>query len=247
MVLSKIIALAGKGGVGKSTIATQLIRMLSRDGIVLAIDADPNSNLPEKLGMEIEGTIGKIRNEMVEDPDVIPKGMSKHEFTYQSVRRLVAESDRIDLLVMGRPEGAGCYCFTNNVLKECLSDLVPKYDFTVIDNEAGMEHLSRKVIPEADVLILVSDPTVIGIRTASRLTELSKEVGINVGKTILVINNASEISDTLMKEAGSAGFTETVVIPHDDMITKAAMETATLSIPDDSEFGKAVASLISVL
>ena len=245
--MSKVIALAGKGGVGKSTIATQLIRMLSGKGIVLAIDADPNSNLPEKLGMEISGTIGEIRNEMVEDPDKIPAGMSKHEFTYQSVRRLVTESDKIDLLVMGRPEGAGCYCFTNNVLKECFSDLIPKYDFTVIDNEAGMEHLSRKVIPMVDVLILVSDPTVIGIRTASRLMMISKEVGISVKKTVLVINNISGVSDTLMKEAQAAGFTEAVTIPHDDMISKTAMETTELNIPYDSKFGKAVTSLISVL
>ena len=245
--MSKVIALAGKGGVGKSTIATQLIRMLSRDGIVLAIDADPNSNLPEKLGMEIAGTIGEIRNEMVEDPDKIPKGMSKHEFTYQSVRGLVTESDKIDLLVMGRPEGAGCYCFTNNILKECFSDLIPKYDFTVIDNEAGMEHLSRKVIPIVDVLILVSDPTVIGVRTASRLMTLSKEVGISVKRTVLVINNTTEVSETLMKEAGTAGFTNVVTIPHDDAIAKAAMETAELSIPEDSEFGRSVRSLISVL
>jgi len=245
--LSKVIALAGKGGVGKSTIATQLIRMLSAKGIVLAIDADPNSNLPEKLGMEITGTIGEIRNEMVEDPDKIPRGMSKHEFTYQSVRGLITESDKIDLLVMGRPEGAGCYCFTNNVLKECFSDLIPKYDFTVIDNEAGMEHLSRKVIPMVDVLILVSDPTLIGVKTASRLMTLSKEVGISVKKTVLVINNASVVSDTLMNEAKAAGFINVITMPHDEMISKIAMETAELNIPDDSEFGKAVLALISIL
>jgi CO dehydrogenase maturation factor len=242
-----VIALAGKGGVGKSTIAAQLIRMLSGDGIVLAIDADPNSNLPEKLGMGTEGTIGALRNDLVGDPDMIPKGMSKHEFVYQSVRRLICESDKVDLLVMGRPEGPGCYCFTNNVLKECFSDLIPKYDFTVIDNEAGMEHLSRKVIPSADVLVLVSDPTVIGIRTASRLMSLTEEVGMDVKRTVLVINNVTETSDTLMNEARTAGFTETVIIPHDEIISRTAMETAELNIPENSEFGKAVMSLISIL
>jgi CO dehydrogenase maturation factor len=173
--------------------------------------------------------------------------MSKHEFVYQSVRRLICESDSIDLLVMGRPEGPGCYCFTNNVLKECFSDLIPKYDFTVIDNEAGMEHLSRKVIPSADILVLVSDPTVIGIRTASRLRALSEEVGMDVKRTVLVINNVIGISDTLTDEARTAGFTEMFIIPRDEMISTTAMETAELRIPENSEFGKAVMKLMSVL
>lgn len=247
MGLSKIIALAGKGGVGKSTIATQIIRSLSKKYVVLAIDADPNSNLPDKLGMEIEGTIGGLRNDLVDNPDIVPAGISKHEFTSQNVRRLVSESDKIDLLVMGRPEGIGCYCFTNNVLKDCFSDLIPKYEYTVIDNEAGMEHLSRRVIPRADVLLLVSDPTLMGVKTAARLWELSKEVGIDISKVILVINNASDVSDPLVKEAGKMGFSDIVLIPHDNVITKVAMESTELDLPQDSEFVKAVEALISAL
>ena len=245
--MSKVIALAGKGGVGKSTIATQIIRSLSGNDVVLAIDADPNSNLPEKLGIEAEGTIGDMRNASVEDPDNIPAGMSRHEYMAMNVRRLIAESNKIDMLVMGRPEGVGCYCFTNNVLKECFEDIIPKYKFTVIDNEAGMEHLSRKVIPFADVLIIVSDPTLIGIKTAARLKELAKDVKISVKKTILVINNVTSDVSTLVRESQSLGFDATVTIPHDDLISKAAMESTELNIPKDSEFGKAVEKLIAII
>ena len=245
--MSKVIALAGKGGVGKSTIATQIIRSLSKNDIVLAIDADPNSNLPEKLGIEAEGTIGDMRNSSVEDPDSIPAGMSRHEYMAMSVRRLIAESDKVDMLVMGRPEGVGCYCFTNNVLKECFEDIIPKYKFTVIDNEAGMEHLSRKVIPFADNLLIVSDPTLIGIKTAARLKELAKDVKISVEKTILVINNVTSDVSALIRESQSLGFDATVTIPHDDLISKAAMESTELNIPKDSKFGKAVEELITIL
>ena len=245
--MPKTVAIAGKGGVGKSTIATYIIQSLSEKDVVLAIDADPNSNLPDKLGMEAEGTIGGLRNDIVEDPDMIPAGVSKHEFLASNVRMLLAESDKIDLLVMGRPEGAGCYCFTNNVLKECLSDLIPKYRYTVIDNEAGMEHISRKVLPRADVLILVSDPTMMGIKTASRLMDLAKEVGIEAVKTILIINNAIFETDNLVKDAEKRGFDNVFVIPHDPTIAKNASESTRLNISDDSEFAKAAKKIISVL
>ena len=246
MDLSKVIAFAGKGGVGKSTIATQLIRILSQKDVILAIDADPNSNLPEKLGIEIDGTIGDIRNKAVEDQDV-PEGMSKHEYLFTSVRRLIAETERIDMLVMGRPEGAGCYCFTNNVLKECFEELIPKYEYTIIDNEAGLEHLSRKTIPYTDVLILVSDPTMIGIKTASRLRELANEVRIQIKRTILVINNITSGSDKLLSEAKRLGFDDIVTIPHDETISKAAVESVELNVLENSSFGTAVQRLVSIL
>jgi len=245
--MPKTIAIAGKGGVGKSTLSTFIIQSLSEKDVVLAIDADPNSNLPDKLGIEVEGTIGGLRNEIVEDPDMIPTGVSKHEFLASNVRMLLAETDKIDLLVMGRPEGAGCYCFTNNVLKECLSDLIPKYAYTVIDNEAGMEHISRKVLPKADILILVSDPTMMGVKTAARLSELAKEVGIEAGKTILVINNAFFDAANLVKDAEEKGFDNVFVIPHDPEISKLASESTRLDISKDSEFAKAAGKVISAL
>ncbi len=243
-----IIALVGKGGVGKSTISSQLARALSKKEIVLAVDADPNSNLCDKLGIEVTGTIGGLRNEVVAHPDMIPAGMSKQDYIALHVRQIMTETDRMDLLVMGRPEGEGCYCFTNDVLKQCFNDLIPKYKYTVIDNEAGMEHLSRRVLPKANVMIFVSDPTKIGVRTASRLSTLADEVHIESDRRILVINNVfGQISDSLMEEAKAAGFDDVFVMPHDDFISESAMEGEELDVPPDTPFGKAMSQLVDLI
>ena len=243
-----IIALVGKGGVGKSTISSQLTRALSKKEVVLAVDADPNSNLCDKLGIEITGTIGGLRNEIVAHPDMIPAGMSKQDYITLHVRQIMTETDRIDLLVMGRPEGEGCYCFTNDVLKHCFMDLIPNYKYTVIDNEAGMEHLSRRVLPKANVMIFVSDPTRIGVRTASRLSKLADEVNIESDRRILVINNVfGQVSQSLMDEAMSGGFDDVFVMPHDDFISESAMEGEELDVPDDSPFGQAMLRLVDMI
>lgn len=240
-----IIALAGKGGVGKSTISSQLIRALSRKEIVLAVDADPNSNLADKLGIEIMGTIGGLRNKIVENPDLIPAGISKQDYITMHVRQIMSEEGSIDMLVMGRPEGEGCYCFTNDVLKNCFNELLPNYKFTVIDNEAGMEHMSRRVLPKADILIFVSDPTKTGVRTAARLASLADEVKIEAGRKILVINNVfGEVSKSLLDEVLQLNFDSVFVMPHDDFISKSAMEGEELDVPADTSFGKAMAEFI---
>lgn len=243
-----IIALVGKGGVGKSTISSQLTRALSKKEVVLAVDADPNSNLCDKLGIEVTGTIGGLRNEIVAHPDMIPAGMSKQDYIILHVRQIMTETDRIDLLVMGRPEGEGCYCFTNDVLKHCFMELIPNYKYTVIDNEAGMEHLSRRVLPKANVMIFVSDPTRIGVRTASRLSKLADEVNIESDRRILVINNVfGQVSQSLMDEALAGGFDDVFVMPHDDYISESAMEGEELDVPDDSPFGQAMSKLVDLI
>lgn len=243
-----IIALVGKGGVGKSTISSQLIRSLSKREVVLAVDADPNSNLCDKLGIEVTGTIGGLRNEIVANPEIIPAGVTKQDYIAMHVRQIMTETDSIDLLVMGRPEGQGCYCFTNDVLKNCFRELIPSYKFTVIDNEAGMEHLSRRVLPQSDVMLFVSDPTRIGVRTASRLATLADEVHITSDRRILVINNVfGELSQSLKEEAESCGFDEVFVMPHDDFISEAAMEGEMLDVPSDTPFGKAMCQLADLI
>ena len=240
-----IIALVGKGGVGKSTISSQLTRALSEKEVVLAVDADPNSNLCDKLGIEVTGTIGGLRNEIVANPEMIPSGISKQDYITQHVRQIMTETDRIDLLVMGRPEGEGCYCFTNDVLKHCFMELIPHYKYTVIDNEAGMEHLSRRILPKSDVMIFVSDPTRIGVRTASRLAKLADEVNIESDRRILVINNVfGQISQSLMDEANVGGFDEVLMMPHDDFISESAMEGEELNVPSDTPFGQAMRALV---
>lgn len=243
-----IIALVGKGGVGKSTISSQLIRELSKKDIVLAVDADPNSNLCDKLGIEVTGTIGGLRNDIVANPDMVPAGISKQDYIAMHIRQIMTETDRVDLLVMGRPEGEGCYCFTNDVLKNCFRDIIPRYRYSVIDNEAGMEHLSRRVLPKANVMIFVSDPTRIGVRTAARLSSLADEVHIESDKRILVINNVfGSISEQLMQEAQSHGFDAVLVMPHDDKISEAAMNGDVIDLPSDSEFGKAMGQIIDII
>ena len=243
-----IIALAGKGGVGKSTIATQLIRNLSKRGLVLAVDADPNSNLGEKLGLQLYGTIGEIRNDLVNDPESIPSSVSKQDYIRNKVMQTMAEGDNVDLLTMGRPEGKGCYCYVNDILKNCFADMVPRYKYAVVDNEAGMEHLSRKVLPNVDVLVFVSDPTITGIRTAARLSDLADEVGIEVSRKILVINNIpSDNFSTLTDEAERLGMKEVVTISRDDSVIDSAMRGELLDIPSDSKFASSVAYLADLI
>lgn len=242
-----IIALAGKGGVGKSTISSQLIRLLSRDGVVLAVDADPNSNLCDKLGMEPLGSVGELRNDIVDDPDMVPAGISKQEYVANHVRQIISEEGNVDLLVMGRPQGQGCYCFVNGVMRECLSNLIPAYGNVVIDNEAGMEHLSRKTLPKADVIVFVSDPTRTGIKTASRLSGIVDEVSIEAERRVLVINNAVGPAEGLIRYAEELGFEEVFVMPHDEFISRSAMESECLDVPADTVFGKALADLVRSL
>jgi len=243
-----IIALAGKGGVGKSSISSQLILRLSKKGLVLAVDADPNTNLPDKLGIPAGITIGEIKNRAVTDPKSIPDGMSKHEYMALEVRKAMHEHDNIDMLVMGRPEGEGCYCFMNNVLRECFAGMIKNYKFTVVDNEAGMEHLSRKILPRTDIMLFVSDPTRIGIKTAARLASVASEVGMEMGRKILVINNLpGDIPPELSDESKANGFEEIVSIKHDPLVYSAGLDGSPLRLPDDSELSKGVSSIVSMI
>jgi CO dehydrogenase maturation factor len=184
------IAIAGKGGTGKTTIAALLVRILTEKkvGSVLAIDADPNSNLAEALGIEANMSIGQIVDEIAKDPQKIPPGISKDRFIEYQIQTAIQEVDGFDVLSMGRPEGPGCYCYVNNVLRNLAGKLVKDYDYIVIDNEAGFEHLSRRTTRNADTLIVVSDATIPGLRAAQRISDLVKEMGIKTKKNLLLIN-----------------------------------------------------------
>jgi len=195
--LTKTIALAGKGGTGKTTIAALLIRYLmeERSGTILAIDADPASNLHLVLGMEVEQTIGDIREEMLDLVQSsgalagsMPGGMSKQDYLDYQVQMALVEGDRVDLLAMGRPEGPGCYCAANQMLRVIVDRLEGQYDYVVIDNEAGMEHLSRRTTRDVDVLLLVTDPTRRGIVAAEQMARMVPELDIGIGQVYLVVN-----------------------------------------------------------
>ncbi len=181
------IGFAGKGGTGKTTMAGLLVRYLVEKEMtpVLAVDADSNSNLNEVMGLEVQGTLGDAREEMKKD---VSAGMTKDIFMEMKVQESVIESKGFDLVVMGRPEGAGCYCAANTLLTVCLEKLIDNYRYVVIDNEAGMEHISRLTTNNIDFLIAVSDPTRRGIQAASRIVELTDELGLNIDRKLLIVN-----------------------------------------------------------
>ncbi len=185
-----VIAIAGKGGTGKTTVAALLVRALKmhKKGSVLAIDADPNSNLGEALGLEVKKSIGSILDAIAANPESVPEGMSKERFIDYQVQMAIEEAEGFDLLTMGKPEGPGCYCYVNNVLRNVMSRLITDYDYIVIDNEAGLEHLSRRTTRAADVLLAVSDATPVGLRAVKRIRDLVKELDIKTKKNLLLVN-----------------------------------------------------------
>ncbi len=193
--MTTTIAVAGKGGTGKTTLAALLIRHLveQRLGTVLAIDADPSANLNLVLGLPLDETIGDIREEMLAQlgPNGMVgmgAGMSKFDYLDYQIEYALVEGQNVDLLAMGRPEGPGCYCPVNHMLRELIDRLGRSYDYVVIDNEAGMEHLSRRTTRDVDILLIVTDPTVRGVIAAGRIAELSRELDINIARAYLVIN-----------------------------------------------------------
>lgn len=213
-----VIAMAGKGGTGKTTIAALIIRLVREKklGSVLGIDADPNSNLAEALGLMPKETIGRILDEVAAHPEKIPAGMPKDRFIEYRVQEAVLEGDGFDVLTMGKPEGPGCYCYVNNVLRGIMAALVKDYDYVIIDNEAGLEHLSRRTARSADSLVMVSDATKAGLKASRRINELTGELDIKIKKKFLLVNRYGGN----MKEAAIQGVDYLGNIPSDAGIEK---------------------------
>ena len=182
------IALAGKGGTGKTTLAGLLIKYLVKTGKtpILAVDADSNANFNEVLGLEFEQTLGNAREEMKKG--IVPGGMTKDVFMSMKLEQAIVESEGYDLIVMGQPEGQGCYCAANTLLTGFLERLTDNYPYIVMDNEAGMEHISRLTTSNVDILLVVSDTSRRGIQAAVRINKLAKALNIGVGKSYLIIN-----------------------------------------------------------
>jgi CO dehydrogenase maturation factor len=220
--MTKTIAIAGKGGTGKTTIAALLIKFLSRKGLVLAVDADPSTNLSQALGLLLDDnkTVGRIREKMAEDvsKDRLSPTIAKPEYLFSKIIESLVESKGFDLLSMGRPEGPGCYCASNEFLRASLDKLVKdyKYDYIVMDCEAGMEHISRQTTRDVDVLLIMSDPTMKGVTTAARMKKLIEEMRSNVGKVGLVVNRVrGELSPEIKKAIDESGLQIIAVIPED--------------------------------
>lgn len=238
------IALAGKGGTGKTTTAALLVRALHRRGAkaVLAVDADPNSTLHEALGVDVERSVGEITEGMLENPDANPGGMGKQEWLEYNLHRYTVETPEFDLLSMGRPEGAGCYCYANNLVRGCLDSLSSSYDYVIMDNEAGLEHLSRRTTRNVDLLLIVSDAGTRGIGTAARLSKLVDELDIRVRSRYLVLNRALEPLDPgLLDAIDKAGVPYLGSIPTDIDIVRGDMRGGNIyELPEDAPALEAV-------
>ena len=247
--MSFTIAVAGKGGSGKTSISSLIIRYLKKNGRepVLAVDADANANLAESLGMEVKQTVGSILAAFQYDKIKIPPGLTKEAYLEYKLNEILVEDKGLDLLAMGRGEGPDCYCYPNTVLRKFVDNLSGNYACVVMDNEAGMEHLSRGTTQNIDELFLVSNPTVKGVRTIARIKELISELKLSVKNQSIVINFVSDRLDPLViAEMGKLGITPAALIPQDDEVVRYDLELKPLlELPDTAKAVKAVDELMA--
>jgi CO dehydrogenase maturation factor len=247
--MSYTIALAGKGGTGKTTLAGLLVKYLVKHekSPVLAVDADANANLNEVLGLEVPDTLGNAREEMKKG--VVPSGMTKDVFMSMKLEQAIAESAGYDLVVMGQPEGSGCYCAANTLLSGFLERLTGNYPYVVMDNEAGMEHISRLTTKNVDVLLIVADTSRRAVQAALRIHQLSRELNIGVGKSCLVINQAKNApTDTVLGMLTGQDLELVGTIPEDGAVYEFDAEgRPTVDIPENSPAVQAAFSIFDKL
>ena len=255
--VKNIIAVSsGKGGVGKTTLCGMLIQYLCEQGKgpILAVDADANSNLNEVLGVEVETTLGDVREEIAQAELVkespIPKGMSKADYAEMRFEDALTEEDDFDLLVMGRTQGKGCYCYVNGLLQAQLAKYQNHYPYIVVDNEAGMEHISRGVLPSMQTAILVSDCSRRGIQAVGRIAKLIDECNMHPESVGLIVNRApkGELNDGIKEEIEKQGLHLLGVVPQDDTVYEYDCEgRPTASLPEDNPVKAALKEIIKNL
>ena len=230
------IALAGKGGTGKTTVAGMLIKYLMRNGKtpILAVDADSNANLNEVLGLEVEDTLGNAREEMKKG--IVPDGMTKDIFMDMKLQQAIIEDDGFDLVVMGQPEGPGCYCAANTLLTGFLEKLTSNYPYIVMDNEAGMEHISRLTTSNVDVLLTISDTSRRSLQAAMRINDLAKSLNIGFSKSYLIINQTRQTTpDMALKIIKENGVELAGTIPEDNTVYEYDLNgRPTIEMPEDN-------------
>lgn len=257
--MTTTIALAGKGGVGKTTTAGLIIKYLisSQSGAILAIDADPSSNLNMALGLDLEWTVGDIREGLLDQVQnsllqggaamgALPGGVSKREYLDYQIRSSVSEGDRFDLIAMGRSEGPGCYCAVNHNLREVIDNMSKNYRYVIIDNEAGMEHLSRRTTRDVQHLLIVSDPSMRGIVAAERIASFRNELDINIENAYLIINRLpGEMPATLQEKIDRMDIPLLGVIPaSQELMNLEFSGQPVIKLDDSSSVYKAVVKMM---
>ncbi len=253
--MAHVIAVAGKGGVGKTTLTGLLIQYLCETGKkpILAVDADANSNLNEVLGVEMPPSLGEIREEINHAEDFgskLPAGMSKADYAQFKLQGALTEEDDFDLLVMGRTQGKGCYCFVNGLLQTQLQTLQNNYPYIVVDNEAGLEHISRGILPSMETAILVSDCSRRGVQAAGRIAELINDMKLNPKKMGLIVNRApnGQLNDGTRDEIERQGLELLGVVPQNDDVYEFDCDgKPIIHLPEDSPVRAALAEIVKKL
>ena len=249
--MSYNIAVAGKGGTGKTSIASLIIRYLMKNssGPILAVDADPNANLGESLGLEVKQTVGSMITSFQGEKINIPPGMTKEAYLEYRLNNALVESKGLDLLAMGRGEGPECYCYPNLILRKFVDILAENYAYVVMDNEAGMEHLSRRTTQNIDELLIISDHSVKGVRTVARIKELVSELELVVKRQWVLINFAPSKLDSLVtEELARLGIDSITSIPLDEEVYEYDLkQKPLLGLPDTSKAVMAVSDFMAKL
>ena len=242
------IAVSGKGGTGKTTLSAVILRYLIRSGKgpALVIDADADGNLAQALGLDGMQTVGEILDEMEKKASQLPPGVSKDEWLEGKLAEVMVEEKGFDFLSMGRGEGPGCYCYVNSVLRRIMDNLENTYPFSVMDNAAGMEHLSRRTTRAADILFLVSDHSLKGVASGARIAELAKELKLEVKQMGFVINRVrGDIDPVIRQKVEEKGLQIFGSIPEDDQIGRFDLEgRSLLDLPEDNKVAQAVGEII---
>ncbi len=248
-----VIAVTGKGGTGKTILSSLLIHFISQKTTsVLAVDADPDSNLPDALGVAemVEKTLGDIREVFQVSRDEMGSTNKEQWLEGKIYGEVIVEADRFDLLVMGRPEGEGCYCFANNLLRGVLRRLMRHYDYIIIDSEAGLEHFSRKTIDSADYIIVVTDMSKKGLATAKRIKEMSQELDLGFRDIFLVGNRIAnrEAEEVIRQFADEIGMKILEFLPYDEKIAELDLRgEPVINLPEDSEYYQKVGKIADML
>lgn len=250
--MGKVIAITGKGGTGKTAVTAMLIRHLNNSEKkfrILAIDADPDANLADALGAKVEKTVGDMREFMQDSRFTSSPDTDKQALFEAKIFEILLEEDGYDLLVMGKPEGSGCYCYVNNLLRAIMEKTAKDYDLIVIDSPAGLEHFSRKIFPDLDDLIVVTDESRRGLTTGERIRDIAREMGLKYKDLYVVVNKITTgRRDKVIENATSLGLTVIGTIPYDESLAKFDLVGDPLTgLPDDSPAVKEMANVVGKL